>query len=453
MFFLNKLFQLRDHGNPEAEKPFLDHLNDLRVTLTRIILTLAIGFLACFSFHKQLMDVIRRPVELAWGTSQNQALAKLDPKPDLETWERALEAASHLPNLSEDQQRHLIKSLSPDNPEFAFHVQSAFHFQVAQTLKGDSPKKTEQLRKDYFTTLPGISDKLRSQLLALTEGAPNARPDAKGRMVLMQSLNPTEGFMLSVKLAFFASLVVTFPLLLYFLLQFILPGLHDREQKALFPALGIGFLLFLGGVFFAYFIILPTVLDFFYQYSLEMGIQNDWRIGYYISFATQLVLIFGLSFELPVVVMTLVKLGILSYEMMRTTRSYAVLAIVITAAIITPTPDALTLGLLAIPMYILYEICIWLAFFLDRKEQAREAEEEKERMARLLSPSPAAGSIPQSQDDYHEEDEFDHGDLGEVDPDHIETDYGGPHPEEEDLHAQAPEHPEDDIRPDDDMKY
>ena len=91
-------------------------------------------------------------------------------------------------------------------------------------------------------------------------------------MVLMQSLNPTEGFMLSIKLAFFAALVLSFPLLLFFLLQFILPGLHQNEQRALFPALGVGFILFLTGVFFAYFVILPNVLDFFYNYSLDLSL-------------------------------------------------------------------------------------------------------------------------------------------------------------------------------------
>ena len=235
----------------------------------------------------------------------------------------------------------------------------------------------------------------------------------------------------------------------------------------------MAFFSFLTGVLFAYFVILPNVLDFFYNYSLEMGIQNDWRIGYYISFATQFVLIFGLAFELPVVVMTLVKLGILSYEMMRTTRSYAVLAIFVIAAIITPTPDALTLCLLAVPMYILYEICIWLSYFLEKKERALEEEEESARRARLLA-APGAASRANDEDEDDEHDDIDHDDFDHesdehdfddhdtaIDPeapqdededayraeheflrDHEELDYE-PDPEEEDLHSQAPLEPED----------
>jgi hypothetical protein len=115
-----------------------------------------------------------------------------------------------------------------------------------------------------------------------------------------------------------------------------------------------------------------------------MGISNDWRIGEYISFATQFTLLFGLSFELPVVVMVMVKLGLLSYETMARTRSYAIVAIFIAAAILTPTPDALTLCLMAFPMIFLYEMCIWFAYFDQKKTDQREEREAKERMEYLL---------------------------------------------------------------------
>ncbi|MDP0490622.1 MAG: twin-arginine translocase subunit TatC [Verrucomicrobiota bacterium JB023] len=417
MFVLKKLFQLREHGNPEAEKPFLDHLDDLRITITRIILTLLVSTVICYVFRNTLMEVIRHPVEKVWNQSQSTALAELKPRPSIETWEAALEAAGSIAGLTEAQRDHFINSLGIDDKDFAFHVESAFHYRAAL------PITDKVQRAEYFKTLPDIPEELRKQLLALNEGDPNARLEAKGRMVVMQSLNPTEGFMLSIKLAFFAGIVISFPLLLYYLLQFILPGLHEHEQKALFPALGIGFLLFLTGVLFAYFIILPNVLNFFYEYNGELGVQNDWRIGYYISFATQFVLIFGLAFELPVVVMTLVKIGILSHDMMKGTRSYAILAIFIIAAIITPTPDAFTLCLLAVPMYVLYEICIWLSYFHDKKEKTRMEAEERERLERLLdgpTPAPASGAQPRGSED--DEDEFD-----------------GPDPALEDLHSQAPE--------------
>jgi sec-independent protein translocase protein TatC len=201
----------------------------------------------------------------------------------------------------------------------------------------------------------------------------------------MSALNPTEPFMLSMKLAFFAGVVLAFPLLLYFVLQFVMPGLHKHEKKAVFPALAFGFGLFLCGVLFAYLKVLPSVLEFFYTYGESMGIANEWRIGYYLSFALQFTLIFGLCFELPVVVWVLVKIGLLDYELMSRTRGYAIVAIVILAAVITPTPDAFTLCLLVVPMAVLYEISIWLAWFDARKQKKELEKEENERLQRLLT--------------------------------------------------------------------
>jgi sec-independent protein translocase protein TatC len=163
----------------------------------------------------------------------------------------------------------------------------------------------------------------------------------------------------------------------------------------------IGFGLFLGGVLFAYYAVLPRALLFFSEWGGSLGVSNDWRIGEYISFATQFTLLFGLSFELPVVVMVCVKLGLLSYEMMSKTRSYAILAIFVAAAVITPTPDAFTLLLMALPMLLLYEICIWLAWLDRRKNRLAEEQEAREREERLL----AAGTTTAADDPYERGDD------------------------------------------------
>jgi sec-independent protein translocase protein TatC len=151
---------------------------------------------------------------------------------------------------------------------------------------------------------------------------------------------------------------------------------------------------------FAYFAVLPRALTFFYEWSGSLGVSNDWRIGEYISFATQFTLLFGVAFELPVVVMVFVKLGLLTYETMIRTRSYAIVAIFVTAAILTPTPDIFTLLLMAAPMIILYEICIWLAWLDRRKNRIREEEEARERAER-----DAAAGLPEPDDAETREDE------------------------------------------------
>jgi sec-independent protein translocase protein TatC len=376
MFFLKKIFQLRDHANPNAEKAFLEHLEDLRVCITRVVLTLLISTVVCFIFRNELMDIIRQPVAQVWEIGETEALKESGVP--LDEWEEAKHVAEGYNQLLDADRSHYLSQF--ENPEkILSNIRAVTLYRAALSFE------EREAQDEYIMANEALDDALRIKILALLEGSPNPKSDARGKLVRMQSLKPTEGFMLSIKLAFFAGIVVSFPFLLYFILQFVLPGMHQKERNALWPAMVIGFGLFLSGVFFSYFIVLPRVLEFFHEYSSDMSIENEWRIGYYISFATQFTLIFGLSFELPVLVMTLVKLGVLNSEMMRRTRAYAILAIFVIAAIITPTPDAFTLCLLAGPMVVLYEICIWLAYFLEKKAARREEEEDQERLDRILA--------------------------------------------------------------------
>jgi hypothetical protein len=114
--------------------------------------------------------------------------------------------------------------------------------------------------------------------------------------------------------------------------------------------------------------------------------------------------------------MTLVKIGLLSHSMMKETRSYAILAIFVIAAVITPTPDMMTLSLLAVPMVILYEICIWLSYFHEKKLNRMEAEEEEQRMKRLLADPSSDESNESSNDELsteHSDQSFDQTDQEE----------------------------------------
>ena len=135
----------------------------------------------------------------------------------------------------------------------------------------------------------------------------------------------------------------------------------------LYPAAVVSFGLFLVGVFFAYYCVLPPTLDSFFNYSKALHWRPLWSVRESFSFTTQFVVSFGLAFELPLAVLLLVKLEILSYEVLRKTRAFAVIIILFLAAIITPTTDMLTLILMAGPMYLLYEGCILIAWLMERK--------------------------------------------------------------------------------------
>jgi sec-independent protein translocase protein TatC len=209
----------------------------------------------------------------------------------------------------------------------------------------------------------------RSYLFAVIQW-PLASIDPK-RLSNLQSLGVVDSFSISLNLAFYAGLVLAFPLLLFFLAEFVLPALTAAERKYLWPAATIGFGLFLTGVLFAYFVVLPQTLNFFYHDAESLGWKPTWTVGEYYSFTTQFVIAFGLAFELPVVVLLLVKLGVLDLAALKRLRPYAFIAVMIFAAVLTPTTDMVTMLLMGVPMYLLYEACIFVAAIMRRRERAR----------------------------------------------------------------------------------
>ena len=210
----------------------------------------------------------------------------------------------------------------------------------------------------------------REKALALhASGAELKEGQGRAALKLMGAFRPGEAFMLSLQLSFFSGLIISFPLLLFFLLRFIVPGLLEHERRLLCKSVVWGGGLFLGGCAFAYMAVLPRVLSFFYSYSLCMGIENDWRIGYYLTFAAKLVFVFGAIFELPVVIIPLIKLGILNYGRMKVTRGYALIACFGAALFLAPAPDPATMFIMALHMYALYELCIIFAYLAQRKSR------------------------------------------------------------------------------------
>ncbi|MED5586242.1 MAG: twin-arginine translocase subunit TatC [Verrucomicrobiota bacterium] len=276
MFFLKKFIKFGSGAAAkkfkDTEKPFLEHLEDLRGTLMKVVGTLVISTIVAFVFYKQLIDIINYPVEQAGYDS-----------------------------------RLLV-------------------------------------------------------------------------------LSPFEGFMSVLKICLYAGLIFSFPLILYFIGEFVIPGLNEKEKKLIIPVVLISFLLFASGVLFSYFVVIPRALEFFDVFNERVGIDTQLRFKYTVSFVTMLSLVFGLCFELPVVVMSLVKLDLLNSQMMRSTRSYAIVIMFVLSAVITPTPDIFTMSLLAGPMVLLYELCIWMAWWLERKTAKREElEREEERKALVKS--------------------------------------------------------------------
>lgn len=170
--------------------------------------------------------------------------------------------------------------------------------------------------------------------------------------------------------AFIGGVVVGFPYVVFELWRFIKPALHENEQRY---AKGIVFytsFLFLVGVLFGYYVITPMSVNFLGTYQVSEEVKNNITLDSFISIVTTMTVITGVVFELPIVVYFLSKIGILTPKFMRTYRKHAIVIILILAAIITPTSDATTLTLVFIPLYLLYEVSIFVsAYVLKQKEK------------------------------------------------------------------------------------
>lgn len=189
----------------------------------------------------------------------------------------------------------------------------------------------------------------------------------------------TEAFFVYMKLAFFASLIITSPFILYQIWKFIAPGLLPAEKKYVVPFVISSTFLFLGGILFGYFIALPPAFEFFVSFNNKY-LQAMISFGDYLSMFVTFLLGFGLSFELPVFMFFLAKLGIVNSRMLSKQRRYAILVIFIIAAILTPSPDALSQILMAAPLMFLYEVSIFVTKFVEKKKKSEVNQEVEQNV-------------------------------------------------------------------------
>jgi sec-independent protein translocase protein TatC len=181
-------------------------------------------------------------------------------------------------------------------------------------------------------------------------------------------------FTLQIDSSLLIGLILAIPYTLFELWRFIRPALHEKERKASSGFVFYASVLFLAGVMFGYFIITPVSLNFLAGYTVSTSIQNLFSIDSYISSVSTLTLATGLVFELPILVYILANLGIMTPKFMRESRRYAIVIILIIAAIVTPTPDMLTMTVVAIPLLLLYELSIGVASVVERRKKKKSEE-------------------------------------------------------------------------------
>lgn len=201
-----------------------------------------------------------------------------------------------------------------------------------------------------YAFAPDIFDFLIAPLL-------KAMPEGQDKRLVYTGL--AQPFMLDLTLGIFGGIILALPVILLQVWLFIAPALYPDERKFVVPIITSAMLCFAGGAAFAYFVAFPVAFEYFLGYTTPQ-IQPMISITEYLDFATKMLLGFGIMFELPLVILILARFGIVSPQFLSKNRRWAVLVIAVFAAIFTP-PDALSMGIMGVPLYALFEISVQLS--------------------------------------------------------------------------------------------
>lgn len=255
-----------------------------------------------------------------------------------------------------------------------------------QTPESD---KEEGIQETFLTHLFELRDRLIKSMaallvvfLGLVYWAPDifhlfskplldALPNG-GRMIVT---DVTGSFFVPMKVTMLVAFLGALPVIMYQLWAFIAPGLYKHERQLILPIVTSSYILFIAGMAFAYFLVFPTVFQFMAHYNAPLGADMATDIDKYLSFAMTTFLAFGLTFEVPVVVVVLVKLGMVRIKKLKEIRPYIIVGAFVIAAVVTP-PDVLSQLLLAVPLCLLYELGILVARFYEPKLDPADLEEQ-----------------------------------------------------------------------------
>jgi sec-independent protein translocase protein TatC len=315
-----------DEGGPV--KTFLEHLEDFRWLLVKCAVAVAVAMLICLIGANYVIGIIKWPLmqaRVSWpGTNQIISVSF---------------GTNRLGNF-------------PISPEQQLALQSGSNRFAAITVE---------------PLTVGTNQVLGWRL----NDDPKAIAEIERMHVDLVNLTPAGGFFVAFQVALYGGMVLAAPFLLYFIAQFVFPALRLKERKYIYQALIIGGGLFMVGVSFCYFILMPVALSASQMYSQWLGLGAfQWRAEEYISFVCRFMLGMGLGFELPVVLLTLVKIGVLNYRILRAMWRYMIVINLILGALLT-TPEVVTQVLMAAPLYGLYEITVWIAWGMEQSDRTK----------------------------------------------------------------------------------
>ena len=317
-------------GGPK--KSFWEHLKDLRGALVKSAIAVGAALMVCLCLAPQLVVVLEYPLHRMGMFEKPTATV---------TYDNGVTRRG--PFTVTPEQYAALREQFPDLPAAA-----AAHVVIKERTVD------HVVRQEYD---------------------PKALPDPTGMEVKLHNFSPAESFVLAFHVALYGALAVSSPFWIYFLGTFILPALHLRERRLVLSWMGWSAFLFCAGVLSTYFLLLPVALKASTKYSELMNFSAaDWRADDYINFVCKFLLGMGIGFQFPLVVLFLVKLGILTHQQLARYRRHVIVLVLILGAVLT-TPEVITQVAMAVPLYFLYEICIWIAWYWDWKKRraARDA--------------------------------------------------------------------------------
>jgi sec-independent protein translocase protein TatC len=192
-----------------------------------------------------------------------------------------------------------------------------------------------------------------------------ANPD-----LFLRNIEVTGGASIAMQTILWGGLILSAPVILFAVAWFVFPGLRQTERRAVLGGMLVAAALFAAGVLMCYHLALGPALKIMLWFNEWMGFKVEfWLVTSYVGFVLKLLLSFGLTFEIPVVLLILGHLGIINSDQLRHTRRHAIIIILILAMVITPTQDPFSMLLLAIPLIALHELCIWMIWAKERRKR------------------------------------------------------------------------------------
>jgi len=345
-----------EYGGPV--KSFLEHMEDLRWVLIRCVAALGVAMVACLAGAPLIVDFLSRPLGEA-----KQFLTE-----------------NRKETLLEESKSEILVRMTEDEV-FRIPVNTNLLEEAYQMLN-----LTNVTEPQPFNLRPVVEEgKLQlllqpdTNILTSTDDAGKAGPELK-------SMSPLSGFLVALQMAFYGGIMVALPFILYFLGQFIFPALRKKEKKYLTMSVIIGGGLFFLGAAFCYFLLMKIALSTAALFANWLQFGADlWRAEDYIKFVCKFMIGMGLAFELPVVILLLVKIGVLDYKKLAKFRMYWVVINLVLASVLTP-PDIITQVLMALPMQLFYELSVLIAWIWYRRDKKREEQRLKEEAEAAENP-------------------------------------------------------------------